>query len=82
MFLLKIFSLLIVLTISVTAAGHTIEGSDANFVQAIDGPAIFPFIYLGAKHMITGYDHLLFLVGVIFFLYRPKHVVQLSLIHI
>jgi len=26
--------------------------------------------------MITGYDHLLFLVGVIFFLYRPKHVVQ------
>lgn len=58
------------------ASAHTIEGSDANFVQAIDGPAIAPFIYLGAKHMVTGYDHLLFLVGVIFFLYRPKHVVQ------
>lgn len=58
------------------AAAHTIEGSDANFVQAIDGPAVFPFMYLGAKHMVTGYDHLLFLVGVIFFLYRPKHVVQ------
>ncbi|MDA0688408.1 MAG: HupE/UreJ family protein [Proteobacteria bacterium] len=58
------------------ALGHTIEGSDANFVQAIDGPAIGPFIYLGAKHMVTGYDHLLFLVGVIFFLYRPKHVVE------
>ncbi len=58
------------------AAAHTIEGSDANFVQAIDGPAIGPFIYLGAKHMVTGYDHLLFLVGVIFYLYRPKHVVQ------
>jgi hypothetical protein len=56
--------------------GHTIEGSDANFVQAIDGPAVGPFIYLGAKHMVTGYDHLLFLVGVIFFLYRPKHVVE------
>jgi len=55
---------------------HTIEGSDASFVQAIDGPAIIPFIYLGAKHMVTGYDHLLFLVGVIFFLYRPRHVVQ------
>jgi uncharacterized membrane protein len=26
--------------------------------------------------MVTGYDHLLFLVGVIFFLYRPTHVVQ------
>ena len=24
--------------------------------------------------MITGYDHLLFLAGVIFFLYRPKHI--------
>ncbi len=55
---------------------HTIAGSDASFVEAIDGPAIFPFIYLGAKHMVTGYDHLLFLVGVIFFLYRPKHIVQ------
>ena len=61
---------------TLNAFGHTIEGSDANFVQAIDGPAVFPFIYLGAKHMVTGYDHLLFLVGVIFFLYRPKHVVQ------
>jgi len=56
--------------------GHTIEGSDATFVQAIDGPAVFPFMYLGAKHMVTGYDHLLFLVGGIFFLYRQKHVVQ------
>ena len=60
----------------VSIAAHTIEGSDANFVQAIDGPAIIPFIYLGAKHMITGYDHLLFLVGVIFFLYKPKHVIH------
>lgn len=57
-------------------AAHTIAGSDANFVEAINGPAIFPFIYLGAKHMVTGYDHLLFLLGVIFFLYRPRHVVQ------
>ena len=55
---------------------HTIEGSDAAFVQNIDGPAIGPFIYLGAKHMVTGYDHLLFLLGVIFFLYRPGHIVQ------
>ena len=38
-------------------------------------PAIGPFLYLGAKHMVTGYDHLLFLVGVIFFLYRLRDVV-------
>ena len=61
---------------SLNVFGHTIEGGDASFVEAIDGPAIGPFIYLGAKHMVTGYDHLLFLLGVIFFLYRPKHVVQ------
>jgi hypothetical protein len=29
---------------------------------------------MGAKHMVTGYDHLLFLFGVIFFLYRLKDV--------
>lgn len=61
---------------SLNTFGHTIEGGDASFVEAIDGAAIGPFIYLGAKHMVTGYDHLLFLLGVIFFLYRPKHVVQ------
>lgn len=38
------------------------------------GPAIIPLMYLGAKHMVTGYDHLLFLVGVIFFLYRLKDI--------
>ena len=37
---------------------------------------LMDYIYFGAEHMVTGYDHLLFLVGVIFFLYRPKHVVQ------
>lgn len=50
-------------------------GSNATFVQTIEGRAIAPFMYLGAKHMVTGYDHLLFLVGVIFFLYRLKDVV-------
>ena len=48
---------------------------NATFVQGLDGSAVAPFIYLGAKHMVTGYDHLLFLVGVIFFLYRLKEVV-------
>ncbi|EGZ7032740.1 HupE/UreJ family protein, partial [Cronobacter sakazakii] len=32
------------------------------------------FIYLGAKHMVTGYDHLLFLFGVIFFLYKMRDI--------
>ena len=58
-----------------TVDAHGVSKRDAAFVQSIDGPAIGPFLYLGAKHMVTGYDHLLFLVGVIFFLYRLKDVV-------
>jgi hypothetical protein len=56
------------------ALAHGVTGRDAAFVQSIKGPAVGPFMYLGAKHMVTGYDHLLFLVGVIFFLYRLKDV--------
>ena len=55
---------------------HGIARGDARFLQTLDGAAIAPLMYLGAKHMVTGYDHLLFLVGVIFFLYRLRDVVQ------
>ena len=58
------------------AVAHGVSDRDAAFVQSIDGPAVVPFLYLGAKHMVTGYDHLLFLVGVVFFLYRLKDVIQ------
>ncbi len=56
-------------------SAHNVSKRDASFVVANSGRAIVPFLYLGAKHMVTGYDHLLFLVGVIFFLYRLKDVV-------
>jgi hypothetical protein len=57
------------------AFAHGIGGKDAAFVAATKGPDILPFMYLGAKHMVTGYDHLLFILGVIFFLYRMRDVV-------
>jgi hypothetical protein len=57
-------------------SAHGVSRRDAAFVASINGPAIAPFAYLGAKHMVTGYDHLLFLVGVIFFLYRLGDVVK------
>jgi len=57
-----------------SAFAHGIGGKDAEFVANAVGPHILPFIYLGAKHMVTGYDHLLFIFGVIFFLYRLRHV--------
>jgi hypothetical protein len=59
---------------SVGLEAHGVTGKDAVFLQGLDGSAIGPLMYLGAKHMVTGYDHLLFLVGVIFFLYKLKDV--------
>ena len=77
---LRRFALLLVLLIAFPCAGelaaHGVSGKDALFLQSINGAAIGPLMYLGAKHMVTGYDHLAFLVGVIFFLYRMKDIVQ------
>lgn len=53
---------------------HGVEEGDQAFIANSGGPQIVPFMYLGAKHMVTGFDHLLFLVGVIFFLYKLKDV--------
>ena len=53
---------------------HGVARGDARFLSTLQGAAVAPLMYLGAKHMVTGYDHLLFLVGVIFFLYRLKDV--------
>lgn len=64
----------VLLGLPVLAAAHGVAGRDAAFVTQSAGAHIVPFIYLGAKHMVTGYDHLLFLFGVIFFLYRLKDV--------
>lgn len=56
------------------ALAHAVAEGDKGFIQESSGIMLIPFIYMGAKHMMTGYDHLLFLFGVIFFLYRLKDV--------
>ncbi len=56
------------------AIAHGVTQGDKGYIQEITGAHPIPFLYLGAKHMMTGYDHLLFLFGVIFFLYRMKDV--------
>ena len=56
------------------AWAHGVTQGDKGYIQETVGVHPIPFIYLGAKHMMTGYDHLLFLLGVIFFLYRMKDV--------
>lgn len=56
------------------ALAHNVTAGDAGYVQEVSGWNLIPFMYLGAKHMVTGFDHLLFLFGVVFFLYRSKHI--------
>jgi hypothetical protein len=56
------------------ALAHGVTAGDKGFIMESAGVLLVPFMYLGAKHMVTGYDHLLFLLGVIFFLYRLKDV--------
>jgi hypothetical protein len=56
-------------------SAHGVSSRDGRFLQSLDGAAVGPLMYLGAKHMVTGYDHLLFLVGVVFFLFRARDIV-------
>ena len=65
---------LVLVMLASTAFAHGVGEDDRAFIEGASGMAIGPYMYLGAKHMVTGYDHLLFLVGVIFFLYRLKDV--------
>jgi len=62
------------LSLSGTAFAHAVAEGDKGYIQEIYGVHLIPFTYLGAKHMMTGYDHILFLLGVIFFLYRMRDI--------
>jgi HupE / UreJ protein len=65
---------LLCLAFTTAAYAHGVAEGDQGYIETTTGPQIMAFLYLGAKHMVTGYDHLLFLFGVIFFLYRAKDV--------
>jgi hypothetical protein len=73
--LLGLAAILVFLLASAAAFAHDISEADRNAVQQIRGPAPGAFLYLGAKHMVTGIDHICFLIGVVFFLYRLREVV-------
>ena len=65
---------LLYLLLTAFAHAHGVAEGDKGYIQEISGRHLLPFTYLGAKHMVTGYDHLLFLAGVIFFLYKLKDI--------
>lgn len=62
------------LGVPVDALAHGVDASTSQFIEQNTGTHIGPYLYIGAKHMFTGYDHLLFLVGVLFFLHRRRDV--------
>ena len=61
-------------TMSLNVLAHGVDDNTQLFLEQNTGVQFAPFLYIGAKHMVTGYDHLLFLVGVIFFLYKSRDV--------
>jgi hypothetical protein len=73
--LLAWLALLALLLAASAVFAHDMSQANKSYVESIDGPAPVPFFYLGAKHMVTGIDHLLFLTGVVFFLYRLREIV-------
>ncbi len=64
----------VLLMMATDALAHAVTQGDKGYIQEITGVHLAPFVYLGAKHMMTGYDHILFLFGVIFFLYRLRDI--------
>lgn len=71
---LKLLGVFWLLTLPLVAYAHGVTQGDASFMETNTGPAIVQYIYLGAKHMITGYDHILFLIGVVFLLSHLKDI--------
>ena len=52
---------------------HGVSVSDQ---EILNNGGLWSYIYVGAKHMVTGYDHLLFLAGVIFYLSGIKDIIR------
>ena len=68
-----LFSIITLWVVSAAAFGHGMSAEDqARILNA----GYFEYMGLGATHMLTGYDHLLFLFGVVFFLTRFKDILK------
>ncbi len=56
--------------------GILAHGVSSGDQEILNNGGLLSYIYVGAKHMVTGYDHLLFLAGVIFYLQGFKDIVR------
>jgi len=67
------FATLIFILMPLLMLAHGVSQSDQ---EILTNGGLLAYILVGAKHMVTGYDHLLFLVGVIFYLSNFKDIVK------
>ena len=67
-------STIILLLCAGAATAHGVADKNQGFLATATGVHIIPYMYLGAKHMVTGYDHLLYLAGVIFYLTKFREI--------
>ena len=69
-----LLSIALLVVLADVAAAHGVADRNQGFLATATGVHILPYMYLGAKHMVTGYDHLLYLAGVIFYLARFREI--------
>lgn len=67
-----LFSVLLFL-VPLLAFGHEVSSADQEILRT---GGLWAYIRVGATHMLTGYDHLLFLTGVIFYLNGFKDILK------
>ena len=67
------FFLLFLLLGNSLAYAHDVAAADHEFLLS---GGLWGYIWVGAKHMITGYDHLLFLIGVVFYLSKFSDIIK------
>jgi hypothetical protein len=67
---MRVFTLILsaLAVISPAVLAHGVDDATRGFLSGVEGLELGPLLYIGAKHMVTGYDHLLFLFGVVFLL--------------
>lgn len=71
--LLRLFPVLLLLFFPLLLLAHGVSASDQEILR---NGGLLAYILVGAKHMVTGYDHLLFLTGVIFYLSGFRDIVR------
>lgn len=74
--ILLVTSTLLLLMLN-SAYAHNVSAEDIALIGGKGGMQLGLYLWLGAKHMVTGYDHLLFLLGVIFYLKSFREIVTL-----